>query len=74
MVNSYHTAADTFDKVNKKYLSEAAAVVNCLLYTVSNQTEVEFSRKSPEETAEMLKKFGLDTRLKKQKEWPFSVN
>jgi hypothetical protein len=74
MLSSYHNAADTFDKVNIKYLSEASAVVSSLVFSVANSSDFEFQHKTAEETAKMLKKFGLDQKLKKQKEWPFSSN
>jgi hypothetical protein len=71
MLSSYHNAADTFDKVNIKYLSEAAAVVSSLVYFLANQSDFEFRHLTAEETADMLQKYGLDARLKQQKEWPF---
>jgi len=74
MLSSYHNAADTFDKVNVKYLSEASAIVSSLVFVLANSSNFEFQHKSAEETAKMLEKFGLDEKLKKQKEWPFSVN
>jgi Zn-dependent M28 family amino/carboxypeptidase len=74
MLSSYHNAADTFDKVNIKYLSEASAVVSSLVFFVANSSDFEFQHKTAEETVKMLEKFGLDQKLKKQKEWPFSSN
>jgi Zn-dependent M28 family amino/carboxypeptidase len=70
----YHSAGDTFDKVNKKYLSEAAAVVAVLLTDLANEQSFSFPHKTAAQTAEMLKKFHLDEKLKRQKEWIFSKN
>jgi len=70
-VKYYHSAGDSFDKVNKKYLSDAAAVVSVLVYELANNRELQFHRKSEDEVVEMLKTFHLDDRLKRQKEWPF---
>lgn len=71
MLASYHNTRDSFDKVNKKYLSEAAAVVSILIYELANRPDFQFSRKNEVEIISMLKSFGLDEKLKKQKEWPF---
>lgn len=73
MLASYHNTRDSFDKVNKKYLSEAAAVVSVLIYKLANQPDFQFPRKTDNEIVDMLKSFGLDERLKKQKEWPFNA-
>lgn len=70
----YHSLGDTFDKVNIKYLSEAAAVVSILVYRLANDKKFNYSKKNPEQLKEMLKKFKLDDRLKRQKEWPFGSN
>ncbi len=71
MVRYYHDYGDTFDKVNKQYLSEAAAVVTALIYRLANNQELKLRHYSENETISMLKNFKLDDRLKRQKEWPF---
>lgn len=71
MLASYHNTRDSFDKVNKKYLSEAAAVVSILIYELANRPDFQFPKKNEVEIISMLKSFGLDEKLKKQKEWPF---
>jgi Zn-dependent M28 family amino/carboxypeptidase len=67
----YHDAGDTFDKADKKILSDAAAIVGITIYELANNKELEFIRLSKSETASMLKKFNLDKRLKRQGEWIF---
>ncbi len=70
-VRYYHDLGDTFDKVNRKYLSEAAAVATILVNELANSTELKFARRTRKETADLLKKHKVDDRLKRQKEWPF---
>ncbi len=69
MYKYYHEAGDTFDKVNKKYLSEAAAVVTLLTTQLANRTELVIKNRTDEEMISLFKKYNLDKRLKKQKEW-----
>lgn len=71
MVKYYHDAGDTFDKVSKKYLSEAAAVVSVTIKELANKRDLVLSNKSQKETIALLKKHGLDKRLKRQHEWIF---
>ncbi len=71
-VKYYHDFADTFDKVNKKYLAEAAGVVAVLVREMANAARLSFRRLSKEETVSLLKKYGLDQRLQRQKQWPFA--
>lgn len=71
MLSSYHSQMDTFDKVNKKYLSEAAAVVSILAQKFANSEQFRFPRKTQQEMISLFKKYQLDERLKIQKEWPF---
>ena len=71
MTRYYHDFGDTFDKVDKKSLSETAAVVSILATEMANTTDVNWKRRSEQETIEFLKKHKLDERLKKQKEWIF---
>jgi Iap family predicted aminopeptidase len=70
-VKYYHDFADTFDKVSKTYLSEAAAVVSVLASELANNREIVYRKRTERETIDLMKKFKLDERLKKQKEWIF---
>jgi len=70
MYHHYHDFGDTFDKVNKKYISNASAVLSYLIYTLA-KSKIEFPHLSKEEIAKILKEKGLETRLRKQKEWKF---
>ena len=71
MVETYHDFGDTFDLVNKKYLSEAAAVVSILTYEIANRTTIPLLRRSERETVEFLRAQNLEDRLKRQGEWEF---
>ncbi|GAB4365194.1 MAG: hypothetical protein Kow0042_04300 [Calditrichia bacterium] len=71
MVQYYHSRGDTFEKVNRKYLAEAAAVVSILIHRLANDETFSFPLKDTQQTIEMLKRFKLDERLKRQKEWIF---
>ncbi|HOJ05762.1 MAG TPA: M28 family peptidase [Bacteroidota bacterium] len=70
MVETYHDFGDTFDLVNKRYLSEAAAVVSILTHALANHPTLPVLRRSAEETRAWLTRFGLESRLRKQGEWP----
>jgi Iap family predicted aminopeptidase len=70
-VTHYHDLGDTFDKVNKKYLADAAAVASIIVTELANDESLAWKKKSRTETIEMLKQNKTDERLKRQKEWPF---
>ncbi|MGB9771683.1 MAG: M28 family peptidase [Candidatus Kapaibacteriota bacterium] len=70
MYHHYHDFGDTFEKVNKKYISNSAGIVSILVFELANSS-FNFIRINREEVIELLKKNGLDKRLKKQKEWKF---
>jgi Iap family predicted aminopeptidase len=70
-VRYYHDTGDTFDKVSKKYLSEAAAVVSILALEMANLEKHPFRQKGEKEIVELMKKFKMEDRLKWLKEWPF---
>jgi Zn-dependent M28 family amino/carboxypeptidase len=70
-VRYYHDAGDTFDKVEKKYISESSAVVTILTQELANNTTIPFRRRTERETVDLMKKFKIDETLKRQKEWPF---
>ncbi len=68
---SYHDAGDTYDKANKRFLCDAAAINAVWLLTLATDTSFDFKRYSREQIREMLLKYKLDVRLKKQREWKF---
>ncbi len=65
----YHEIGDTFDKVNKKYLSDAAAVISILTEELANNNSVRVNIRSSNEMSDMLKKYKLDDILKREGEW-----
>lgn len=67
----YHDYSDTFDKVNIRYLSDAAAIISILTYELANGIDLPYRRYSDRETMQMLIDNNLDDRLKRQKEWIF---
>lgn len=71
MYHYYHDYGDTFDKVNKKFLVEAAAVVSSVVYNLANDESLLFRIRTKNEVKEMLIKYNLDKKLKRQKEWNF---
>jgi Iap family predicted aminopeptidase len=71
MIDSYHSQQDTFDKVNKRYLSESAAVITLLVRKLANDANFSHPKKNKDEIKHILEKFHIDERLKKQKEWIF---
>ena len=73
MYKFYHDRGDSFDKVNKKYLSEAAAVVSIMVTGLSNDMNVYYTKKNEKEMVDLFKKFGLDKRLKRRGEWKYKI-
>jgi Iap family predicted aminopeptidase len=71
MVSHYHDLGDSFDKVSRKYLAEAAAVVSVLVRELANDRSIAWKRRSDSENIEFFKKHKLEDRLRKQKEWPW---
>jgi Zn-dependent M28 family amino/carboxypeptidase len=67
----YHEKGDTFDKVSKRFLSDAAAVSSVLVRELANQRALKYERRTDAQTIELLKRHHLDERLKKMHEWPF---
>jgi Iap family predicted aminopeptidase len=67
----YHDFADTFEKVNPRYLSDAAVIQGLFGLELANDKDFNFKRYTDKETAELLKKYKLDQKLKKQGEWKF---
>lgn len=68
-VKYYHTSGDNFDKINKKQLSEASAVITIMLHELANFTKLSEGHKDNQQMADIFRKFHLDERLKRQKEW-----
>lgn len=71
MYKYYHESGDSFDKVNKKYLSDATAIVSILVTELSNNKEFKFRRRTKKEMAELLENANLKNRLIRQGEWKF---
>jgi hypothetical protein len=69
-VRYYHDLADTYDKAEGKGLCEAAAVVSVMVKELAN-SPLSFRRSTPEEMVPLLRKHGVEDRLRRQKEWPF---
>lgn len=70
MYKYYHDFGDTFDKVNKKYLSEAATLLSSLALELASGKH-EIKNRSREEMITFFKKHNLEDRLKRQKEYPY---
>ncbi|MFA6232798.1 MAG: M28 family peptidase [Bacteroidota bacterium] len=70
-VITYHDFGDTFDLVNKRYLSEAAGVISVLAYELANRTSIPLLRRTAPETIEYLRTGNLEERLRRQGEWLF---
>ena len=70
-VETYHDFGDTYDLVNKRYLSEAAGVVSILTHELANRADIPFVHRTPEETMEYLRAGGLEERLRRLGEWDF---
>ncbi len=71
MYHYYHDFGDTFDKVNKKMLSDAAAVVAVLVKELANDRTLNFRIRTKDEMKDMMIKNNLDKKLKRQGEWIF---
>ncbi|MGQ9819970.1 MAG: M28 family peptidase [Candidatus Kapaibacteriales bacterium] len=70
MYHHYHDFGDSFEKVNKRYLSDAGSIVSILTFELANYP-LNFLRLSKNEVKDLLNNFNLQNRLKKQKEWRF---
>ena len=67
----YHDFADTFEKVNPRFLSDAAAIQCLFGLELANAKDFHFVKYTENQTKEMLMKYKLDSKLKKQGEWKF---
>ncbi len=70
MTAHYHDFGDTFDKVDKDYISHAAVAVAFLVDGLSKSSQP-YYRMSAEGVKELLKKHNLERRLRSQEEYPF---
>ncbi len=70
-VRFYHDFGDTFDKVDRKSLSDAAAVTSVLVATLANATGLNFRHRTRDEIITLYHAQKVDETLKRQKEWPF---
>lgn len=70
MTAHYHDFGDTFEKVDKDYISHAAVAVAFLAEGLARSTQP-YYRMSPEDVKELLKKHNLEKRLRSQEEYPF---
>lgn len=66
----YHDTGDSFDKVDKRMLADAAAVVTIFAIELANMKDMP-PHLTEQETIELHKKYKLDERLKRQKQWKF---
>ena len=65
----YHELGDTFDKVDKKFLSEGAAVAAILMYELANDRSIQTHRRNEEEITTHCARYGVIDILKREKEW-----
>lgn len=71
MYQYYHDAGDSFDKVNPRYLSDAAGIIAIFIRRMANDRTLKFERRNKQQVKDMLIKYNLDKRLKRQGEWNF---
>jgi Iap family predicted aminopeptidase len=69
MYRYYHEMGDSFDKVNKTYISEAVAVIGIIIKELSNNKEVVYKIKTEREMSDILTRAHVDKTLKRQNEW-----
>ena len=70
-VRYYHDVADTFDKIDSNLLAKSCAITALLIHHLANDTESKLRRYTREESANLFRKAGLETRLKADGQWPF---
>ncbi|MBE2279552.1 MAG: M28 family peptidase [Ignavibacteriaceae bacterium] len=68
MSREYHDLGDSFDKVSKNYLSAAAAFVAVSALKLANAEDLPLIRKDENEVMELLRKYNLENRLRRQGE------
>ena len=69
--NYYHDFGDTFDKQNKRYIADAAAVISILTYELANNPDIPQKIMTEKETMEFMRKHELEEQLKRQGWWNF---
>lgn len=69
----YHDFGDTFDKVKRPMLTQAAAVVALTAYDLAQDTTSALRRYSPAETAALFQEAGLEQQLRAMGQWPFGT-
>jgi Iap family predicted aminopeptidase len=72
MYKYYHESADTWDKINKRYISQTVAVSGIMIFELANAMELKHRIHSEAEMIEMLKSYKLDEQLKKSGEWIYN--
>lgn len=70
MTEHYHDFGDTFDKIDKDYISHGAIAVAFLASGLA-QSDMNLFRFTLDEVKDLLNKHNLEKRLKKQEEYPF---
>lgn len=71
MYHYYHDFGDTFDKADPRILADASAIITVMALKLANYSDFYFKKQSKEEIIEFFKKYNLDKRLKRQKDWDF---
>lgn len=65
----YHDFGDTYDKQNKRYLADAAAVISVIIYELANSPKTPQARMTKQQTIEFMRKHNLEEQLKRQGWW-----
>ncbi|HOJ36934.1 MAG TPA: M28 family peptidase [Ignavibacteriales bacterium] len=65
-IQYYHDYTDTFEKVNKKAISDAGAVIGSLLYHLAIRNDLEQYKLDKSQTNKMLEKFNLLKQLENE--------
>lgn len=71
MYHYYHDFGDTYEKVDARILADASAIITVMTLKLANYKDFTFKIRTEEETIELFKKYNLDKRLKRQKDWIF---
>lgn len=73
-VRFYHDFGDTFDKVGRQSLADAAAITSVLVATLANAADLKFRHKTRDEIVTFYRTHKVDETLRRQKEWPFGAS
>ncbi len=71
-VRYYHDFADTVDKVDRFHLARSSAIVALMTQALANDDTDKVPRLSASETAELFRRSGLEDRMRKAGQWPFT--